>query len=116
MLVFFSIRSPNIAVGLGDSQSINLLSSFGHFCGTGTECNAKGGNPFPAGNSIHSRAGRRNRCQILKQCKMSRRKKWKEVKEGRQDVFAPFVGGPAGTLTSQGHIPCLLVDALLLPK
>jgi hypothetical protein len=42
MLVFFSIRSPNIAVGLGDSQSINLLSSFGHFCGTGTECNAKG--------------------------------------------------------------------------
>lgn len=40
----------------------------------------------------------------------------KEVKEGRQDIFAPFVRGPAGTLPSQAHIPCLLVDTLLLPK
>lgn len=56
MLVFFLIRSPNIAIGLGDSQSINLLSSFGHFCGTRTECNAKGGKPV-SGREQYSQQG-----------------------------------------------------------
>lgn len=56
MLVFFLIHSLNIAVGLGDSQSINLLSSFRHFCGTGTECNTKRGK-LVSGREQYSQQG-----------------------------------------------------------
>jgi hypothetical protein len=87
---------PEYSLGLDDSQSINLSSPFGHFCGTETECNAKEQNSFRRGTVF--RAGLREGIgtRFQSNARYQDERSGKEVKEGRQDVFAPFVGGARG--------------------
>lgn len=92
MLVFLSIRSSNITVGLGDSQSIDLLFSLGHFA-VENRCNAKKRVCFSRTESrVDSRVHNSVRCQ---DAGVKR-----EVKEGWA-TSRLLSGGPGGPVFSE---------------